>query len=111
MVVPTSGNANSYTSGLTGSVATSYDKLKSVSGDAMVGYFNYQGKTALYVVNNQMYDVGETTATQDITLTFDADYKNIKKTELISSIFSDHNTMRLEINYKKKTTKRKIHGV
>ena len=81
VVVPTSGNANSYTSGLTGSVATSYDKLKSVSGDAMVGYFNYQGKTALYVVNNQMYDVGETTATQDITLTFDADYKNIKKTE------------------------------
>ena len=24
-----------------------------------------------------------------------------KKTEIISSIFSDHNTMRLEINYKK----------
>ena len=26
-----------------------------------------------------------------------------KKTEIISSIFSDHNTMRLDINYKKKT--------
>ena len=26
-----------------------------------------------------------------------------KKTEIISSIFSNHNTMRLEINYKKKT--------
>ena len=25
-----------------------------------------------------------------------------KKIEIISSIFSDHNTMRLEINYKKK---------
>ena len=25
----------------------------------------------------------------------------IKKTEIISSIFSDHNTMRLEINYKR----------
>ena len=25
-----------------------------------------------------------------------------KKTEIISSIFSDHNTMRLDINYKKK---------
>ena len=27
---------------------------------------------------------------------------NFKKTEIISSIFSDHNTMRLEINYEKK---------
>ena len=26
-----------------------------------------------------------------------------KKTEIISSIFSDHNSMRLDINYKKKT--------
>lgn len=25
-----------------------------------------------------------------------------KKTEIVSSIFSDHNTMRLDINYKKK---------
>ena len=29
----------------------------------------------------------------------------LKKTEIISSIFSDHNTMRLEINCKKKTAK------
>ena len=28
-----------------------------------------------------------------------------KKTEILSSIFSNHNTMRLEINYKKKTAK------
>ena len=28
-----------------------------------------------------------------------------KKTEIISSIFSNHNTMRLEINYKKKAVK------
>ena len=28
-----------------------------------------------------------------------------KKTEIISSIFSDHSTVRLEINYKKKTVK------
>ena len=28
-----------------------------------------------------------------------------KKTEIISSIFSDHNTMRLDINYTKKTVK------
>ena len=29
----------------------------------------------------------------------------LKKTEIISSIFSHHNAMRLEINYKKKTAK------
>ena len=28
-----------------------------------------------------------------------------KKTETVSSIFSDHNAMRLDINYKKKTSK------
>ena len=29
-----------------------------------------------------------------------------KKTDTISSIFSDHNEVRLEINYKKETTKK-----
>ena len=29
----------------------------------------------------------------------------LKKTEKVSSIFSDHNTMRLDINYRKKTVK------
>ena len=33
-----------------------------------------------------------------------------KKTEIISSIFSDHNTMRLEINYREKTIKTQTHG-
>ena len=28
-----------------------------------------------------------------------------KKTEIVSSIFSDHNTMKLDINYKKKTVR------
>ena len=30
-----------------------------------------------------------------------------KKIEIVSSIFSNHNTMRLDINYKKKTVKHK----
>ena len=34
-----------------------------------------------------------------------ASVSKFKKTEIISSIFSDHNAMRLEINYKKKTAK------
>lgn len=42
----------------------SWRELKSVSGDAMVGCFNYQGKTALYVAN---YD---REYAQDIKLTF-----------------------------------------
>ena len=32
-----------------------------------------------------------------------------KKTEIISSIFSNHNAMRLDINYKKKKTKKNKH--
>lgn len=48
---------------------TSWRELKDVHGDAMVGCFNYQGKTALYVVN---YD---TEYAQDITLDFYDTYK------------------------------------
>ena len=33
-----------------------------------------------------------------------------KKTEIISSTFSDHNAVRLEINYKKNTVKMQIYG-
>ena len=33
-----------------------------------------------------------------------------KKIEIISSIFSEHNTMRLEVNYRKKTVKTQTHG-
>ena len=36
-----------------------------------------------------------------------ANLSTFKKTEIISSVFSDHNTMRLDINYKKKTVKKK----
>ena len=32
-----------------------------------------------------------------------------KKTEIVSSIFSDHNAMRLDINYKKKNCKKPKH--
>ena len=33
-----------------------------------------------------------------------------KKIEIVSSIFSDHNTMRLDINCRKKTVKIQTHG-
>ena len=32
-----------------------------------------------------------------------SNFSNFKKIEIISSIFSEHNAMRLDINYKKKT--------
>ena len=47
---------------------TAWRELTNVSGDAMIGCFNYQGKTALYVVN---YD---TKYAQNITLDFADDY-------------------------------------
>lgn len=50
---------------------TSWRELTGVSGDAMIGCFNYQGKTALYVVN---YD---TEYAQKINLDF-ADNYNIR---------------------------------
>ena len=48
-----------------------FNELKSVVGDAMVGCFNYNGKTALYVVNYSMEYA------QKITLKFDG-AQNIK---------------------------------
>ena len=36
-----------------------------------------------------------------------ASFSKFKKTEIIPNIFSDHNTMRLEINYKKNKTIKK----
>lgn len=55
-----------------------YKELTSVSGDAMVGCFDYQGKTALYVVNYS------TTQTQNITLGFNGTY-NLQKVQNASS--------------------------
>lgn len=48
---------------------TSWRELKDVEGDAMVGCFNYQGKTALYVVNYS------TEYAQKINLTFQDTYQ------------------------------------
>ena len=36
--------------------------------------------------------------------------RKFKTTEIISSTFSDHNAVRLEINYKKNTVKMQIYG-
>ena len=41
----------------------------------------------------------------DHTLGHKENINNFKKTEIISSIFSEHNGMKLEINYRKKNGK------
>ena len=41
----------------------------------------------------------------DQTLGHRSSLRKFKKIKIISNIFSDHNTMRLEINYRKKTVK------
>ena len=45
----------------------------------------------------------------DHVLGHKANLGKLKKIEVISSIFSDHSTMRLEISYKKKTVKKHKH--
>ena len=34
-----------------------------------------------------------------------SNFRELKKNEIISNVFSDHNAMRLDINYKKKTVR------
>ena len=41
----------------------------------------------------------------DHILDHKSNLSELKKTEIVSGIFSDHNTMRLEVNYKKKTVR------
>ena len=43
----------------------------------------------------------------DYILGHKSNLRKFKKTEIVSSIFSDHNSMRLDINYKKKKTCKK----
>ena len=48
---------------------TSWREMKNITGDVMVGCFNYQGKSAFYVVNYDMKN------TQDITIDFLDNYQ------------------------------------
>ena len=45
----------------------------------------------------------------DHILGYKASLSTFKKTEIVSSIFSNHNAMRLEINYKQETAKKHKH--
>ena len=68
---------------------TSWRELANVTGDAMIGCFNYQGKTALYVVNydteNAQNVVLDFADTYDITVIQNAEteHRSCEKLELI----------------------------
>ena len=65
----------------------SWRELKSVEGSALIGCFNYQGKTALYVVNfEERYAQNIVLNLQDtynISVTQNAQLKTIKTNQLI----------------------------
>lgn len=69
---------------------TSWRELANVSGDALVGCFNYQGKTALYVVN---YDAEYA---QDIKLDFYDNYK-MQVTQAGETEYVDTSTLTLKM--------------
>ena len=65
-------------------------------------YRTFHLKTAEYTFFSRAHG---TFSRVDHILGHKSSLRKFKKTEIISSIFSDHNTMRLEINYRKKTVK------
>ena len=65
-------------------------------------YRTFHPKTADYTLFSSVHG---TFASIDHILGHRSSLSKFRKTEIISSIFSDHNTMRLEINYRKKNVK------
>ena len=62
----------------------------------------FHPKTTEYTFSSSAHG---TFSTIEHILGHKSSFGNFKKTEIVSSIFSDHNAMRLDINYKKKTVK------
>ena len=67
-----------------------FNQLQSVSGDAMVGCFNYNGKTALYVVNYSMENA------QNITLKFDGT-QNIRQIQNAETSYVKGSSLTLDM--------------
>ena len=70
---------------------TSWRELKSIKGEAMVGCFNYFGRSAFYVVN---YD---TEYAQEITLDFHNKY-NMKVVQKAEESYINTNSLKLTMN-------------
>ena len=69
-------------------------------------YRTFHPKTTEYTFFSSAHG---TVSSIDHTLSHKSNLCKLKKIEIISSIFSDHNTMRLDINYGKKIGKRYKH--
>lgn len=67
-----------------------FRELQSVSGETMVGCFNYNGKTALYVVNYSM------DTAQSITLTLDKTY-HVKVVKGAKATFTNTQELQLDM--------------
>ena len=68
--------------------------------DLMDIYRTFHPKTTEYIFFSSAHG---TFSRIDHILSHKSSLGKFKKTEIVSSIFSDHNTMRLDINYRKKT--------
>ena len=69
-------------------------------------YRTFQPKTADYTFLSSAHG---TVARIDHILGYKSSLSKFKKIEIVSSIFSDHNTMRLEMNYREKNVKKQKH--
>ena len=67
-----------------------FNELQSVEGDALIGCFNYQGKTALYVVNHDFVNA------QNITLTLD-DVHKVTMIQNAKTSYGNDSTLTLEM--------------
>ena len=70
-------------------------------------YWTFDPKTTEYTFFSSAHG---TFSRIDHILGHKSSLAKFKKIEIVSSIFSDHNAMRLDINYRKKTVKIRIHG-
>ena len=69
-------------------------------------YRTFHSKTTEYTFFSSAH---ETFSKIDYILGHKSSLGKFKKIEIISSIFSDHNTMKLDINYRKKICKKYKH--
>lgn len=76
---------------------TAWRELKDVSGDALVGCFNYQGKTALYVVNYDMKYAQHITLdfvdTYNVTVIQDAEEKHVSEDALTLTLSAGNSAL------------------
>ena len=88
-----------------------YKETQALSGalnqvDLIHIYRTFHPKAAEYTFFSSAH---RTFSTIDHILSHKSRFSNLKKIEVISCIFSDYSTIRLEINHKKKTAKKHKH--